>query len=830
MLLSYRWLCAMLGQDPGLERVCQALTQAGVEVESVRDLGAGSGKVVAARILTRDKHPNADKLSLCDVDAGPVLGQKRIVCGAQNMGPGDVVPLAIEGAVLPGNFVIKKSKIRGESSEGMMCSGRELGLGEDHSGLLLLPSTDDDSGPYGAPLFPIGSGFEAILEVKPTPNRGDCLSMRGLVREVRAGLGLAEGSQPESTLPSLGLGSEQAVQADGGRPCPVTVEVEDTNACSRYLGRVIRGVTIGPSPRWLQRVLETAGLRPISNVVDITNLILLECGQPLHAFDLSKLRGGRITVRCATEGEPLATLDGQQVKLTPRDLVIADAEGPVALAGVMGGEGSSISETTTDLFLECALFDPSVIRHTSRRLGKVTDSSQRFERGIDTAALATVIDRATQLILALAGGHVEGAVADCRGIIPAAAVLLLDLDQTSAFLGIELETEEAVAILSRLEFGVVAREGRQLTVQVPSHRHDVTRPVDLAEELARVAGYDRIPSLPPQIQSRAFQLPPSAAAARRLRQVLVQAGLCEASCLSLVSPEWLNRTGFGEFLPAPLPLRNALSADLSVLRHSLIPGLLSVAAYNQNHGAESIRLFEIGRVFHAGTNQASPVQEPWHLVALLSGTAGDGAWRPVTRGADFFDAKGLVEVALSELGWKADVVFAPLPAEGLVGLVPGGLLHPGKAAVVSVGGKVVGAVGELHPGLLASVGLRRAPQLVVLDVAAVAERRSTPIAVKPISEFPGVTRDLALMVPQSVAASEVERAIRRKGKPLLESLRLFDIYEGKGVPEGHRSLGYALHFVAPDRTLRDEDVQQAVDAVLSELAPLGVGLRGVPAA
>jgi phenylalanyl-tRNA synthetase beta chain len=830
MLLSYRWLCGILGTDPGLDKVRQVLTDMGIEVESVRDLGAGHGKIVAARILTKEGHPNADRLSLCDVDAGPDLGTKRIVCGAQNMVAGDMVPLALEGAVLPGNFVIKKSKIRGEASEGMMCSGRELGLGEDHSGLLLLPTEETDGGPYGQPLFPLGRGFEAILEVKPTPNRGDCLNMKGLVRELRSGLGL-ENSSP--VLPELGLGIDPT-QLQGQGASPVKVVVEDGEACPLYLGQVLRGVRIGPSPRWLQRVLEAAGLRSINNVVDVTNFILLESGQPMHAFDLQRIEGGRVVVRRAEAGETIRTLDGQDLSLMAEDLLIADGRQGLALAGVMGGEGSAISDSTTDLFLECAVFDPAVVRRTSRRLGKVTDSSQRFERGVDRSALHEVLGRAVALILATGGGRVDGARSEVAAPAPPAASVFFDPEAASRFLGGVVELEESRQLLTRLGFEVQI-DGGQLKVVVPPHRHDIFRPVDLYEEVARVMGYGRFPSLPPTIRSRSFGVRGGALLARRIRQVFAGRGLHELCSLSFVSQEQLQKTGFGELgADSVIALRNPLSADHAFLRPSLVPGLLAAAEFNQNRGLQALRLFEVGRVFHpaVAVDGSLPAQESLQVAALLSGPVQDQGWRPSSRQADFYDLKGLLAGLGLELGLvsSCDPEVVDYPEMGLEMLVPDGLFHPGRRGAVRVGDRLVGAMGELHPALLAPAGLRRAPMLLVLDGDGLAAQMGGLPQVRPIGEFPSVTRDLGLLVPEDVASSAVEQVCQRKGRPLLQDVRLFDVYQGPGVEPGFRSLAYALEFSAPDRTLRDEEVAETIDKILSELSKIRVTLRGGAAA
>ncbi len=800
MQLSYRWLTEVLGTEVPLEKLLNTLTMAGLEVESVHDLGVGSGRVVVGRILTREPHPNADNLSLCDVQAGE--GEPlRIVCGAKNMQPGDLIPLALEGAVLPGGFAIKKSKIRGEASFGMMCSGRELGFGEDHEGLLILPP---DQATYRE-----GQPFDALIEIKVTPNRPDCLSVYGIARDVGALLGLEGVSRPGTDR-----GPETPIPlGDGG----ATLSVEAPDACPRYVGRIIRGVKIGPSPLWLRRKVEAAGLRSINNVVDVTNLILIEQGQPLHAFDLKKVAEGHVVVRYAFEGEKVKTLDDQELTLNARDLLIADSEKAIALAGIMGCGNSEINEQTTDVFLECAYFDPATIRRTSKRLGKSTDSSYRFERGIDWSAMEVVIDRAAWLIEQTAGGQVEGRVQFVQGPQPAEPVKL-HTSHVNSLLGVSLRDEEIANALRILGFGVHPVRDNEFNIQIPAHRPDVSCAADLVEEIARVVGYDKIPAKLPALTSRPASRNSDDELAYRLRRVLTGQGFLEIANYSFEAAEAVAKSG----LPAidMVRLSNPLSAEYAVMRTSLLPSMLATAAYNHNRGELDLRLFEIGKTYLPAADNA--VKEEWGFVALMTGSAADGGWRSNGRTVDFYDARAIGENFLASLHIsETSCVKAEAGTAG-----EAAALHPGKSAVIEADGKPLLLVGHLHPQVRENMELKRDAVLIIGSFSALAPMLSRSPKVAEVPVFPAVTRDLALVADQSVAAADIEAAIAKRAKALLSGLKLFDVYEGEKVGAGKRSLAYKLKFSAPDRTLTDEEVNQMIEKILGDLnAKLGVTLR-----
>lgn len=806
MQISYRWLTQILGTQVPLEELLATLTMAGLEVESVIDLGVGHGRIVAGRILTREQHPNADKLSLCDVEITPGEAPLRIVCGAQNMGPGDMVPVALEGAVLPNGLVIKKSKIRGEASQGMMCSGRELGYGEDHEGLMILEQGD------GA-LYRQGETFDALIEIKVTPNRPDCLSIYGVARDVAALLKL-------DTLVRPGVAEEPdggaaGIKADGG----VKLTVQNPEACPRYLGRVIRGVKIGPSPLWLRRKVESAGLRSINNVVDVTNLILLEQGQPLHAFDLGKVKDAHVVVRLAAEGEKAVTLDGQEVTLTARDLLIADSEKVIALAGIMGCANSEIDEATTDVFLECAYFDPATVRHTSKRLGKSTDSSYRFERGTDWSALEIVVSRAADLIVATAGGRVEGAVQVIEGPQPTEPVKLLAA-RVNGLLGITLRDEEIADALRRLDFGVHPVRDGEFNVQIPAHRPDVTADVDLIEEIARVIGYDKIPPRMPAIPSRPARRNPDAELMRRLRESLTGQGFLEIVNYSFESAGATERAG----LPAinPVHLSNPLSAEYAVMRTSLLPSLLATTAYNHNRGELNLRLFEIGKVYLPASDNA--VKEEWGFAVILTGAVHGEGWRANNRAVDFYDARAVAENLLATLNISGAI--SSKPEDPTVGDCAA--LHPGKSAIIEHKGKALLVVGHLHPQVRQTMELKRDAVVILGSFNALTPFLGQVAAIRNVAVFPSITRDLALLADKSVPSGDIEATITKRAKSLLAGVSLFDVYEGDKLAAGKRSLAYSLRFSAPDRTLTDDEVNQLIERILGDLnAKLGMTLREV---
>jgi len=795
MRISYRWLSSVLGSDLGVERIAERLTMNGIEVEDIIDLGAIHGKIVVARILEIAPHPNADQLVLCRVDAGKPE-PLRIVCGAKNMKAGDLVPLALEGAKLPGGFVLKRSKIRGEVSEGMMCSGRELGWSDDASGLLILPEDW---------IYRVGEPFDAILDLKIMPNRPDCLSLYGVARDLAAALGLpvpqpAETSFAESQLPA--------------QHC-AKVSVEAPRACPRYTGRVIKNVTIGPSPLWLQRAVESAGIRSINNVVDVTNYILVELGHPLHAFDLDKVTKGHVIVRYARDRERVQTLDGQEHELCAKDLLIADPEKPIALAGIMGCGNTEISESTRNVFLECAYFDPPTIRRTSKRLGKVTESSYRFERGTDWAALDKIVDRAAALITRVAGGEIAQGRFDEKSDLESPSPICLSISRANALSGLSLSTDEAAKPLKALGFEVVEGENT-LEVTPPTFRPDVRREADLVEEITRIIGYDKVPSTLPRIQTRVRDLTHDELLSLIVREVATEFGLSEVMNYSFLSDVFIEKIGFDS--SKVVRLSNPLSGEFNALRPHLVPGLLQTVLYNQNHGTPDVWVYEVGKVFFHAPSAETGFGEHYQFVAVLSGAGGkQRTWRTVPPRADFFEAKSLAEVLLERLGVENYSCTA---------LEVSTFLHPGKSARLVLDGKLLVEVGELHPRIHALLEFKRPVAVVWADFPSLAPYVSSVPQYREIPQFPVVARDLALIADRDIPAAQVEEVIRKRAKSLLVSLNLFDVYEGERIPPGKKSLAYQMQFSAPDRTLTDEEVNQLITKIISDLkAKLGVDLR-----
>jgi phenylalanyl-tRNA synthetase beta chain len=748
MKLSLNWLKHHASWDWTVDELIAKLTMSGTEVENVRRTGLETDKIITAKVVSFVQHPNADRLSVCQVDDGQGKGLRQIVCGAKNFKAGDIVPLAIPGAEMPGGFKIKESKLRGELSQGMMCSASELGLAADSDGLLLL----DPSTPLGKPFKEIVRG-DTVLEIEVTPNRADLLSYRGVARELAA-LGAT----------AIPVGVEDV--AAQGAPA-WSVASDDAALCPRYTLQVVEGVKVGPSPDWLRQKLEAIGLRPINNVVDITNYVLFETGQPLHAFDAAKLNGSTITARAAREGETFAALNGKTYPLAAGDLVIADAQGPVALAGVMGGEHSSVTEGTSTVVLESALFQPATVRRTSRRLGLISDSSYRFERGVDPAGIDLARRLAVQLLVEVAGGTKVSGVAETAPVsIPKVAVTLRS-ERVAKLLGTAVSDEEISRILSSLGL----KSSAPGVWEIPSFRPDLTREVDLIEEVARVHGLERVPSRLPA--GAAFT---SGADRRRawlasLKQALAGAGY----------QEWIT----GSLLPRKFQkddsvvIRNPLNEDYAVMRGSLLDSMLPCLAHNIAHGTATVKAFEIGRVWKAA---AGAEAESLHLTVLASGEERPAHWSEGAQPYGFFSLKGVVE-RLAGLGLDAPLEAASLPAAVLKE-------HGIKAPVYAA--------------------------TFVLP----AEVKREPAKFKPVSSYPAVVRDLALIVDRATAQETVRKAILSAGIRELESVDFFDLFvddSGRKLPAGKKSLAYSLTYRSAERTLEEKDVNQWQEKVLSRV-------------
>ncbi|WP_027087781.1 phenylalanine--tRNA ligase subunit beta [Cohnella panacarvi] len=805
MNVSYRWLSEYIdlsGIEP--QKLTEMMTRGGIEIDSVPSRNAGVSNVVVGYVKTREKHPDADKLSVVTVDAG--TGEDlQIVCGAPNIAAGQKVPVAKVGAKLPG-IEIKKAKLRGVESQGMICSARELGINdkllpkEQQEGILVLPSETE----IGRDILDVLALSDHILELDLTPNRSDCLSMLGVAYEVSALTGRS------LRLPDPGQDLYAAADKTSDH---ISVRITATENCSLYTARYIKGVKVGPSPLWMQNRLIAAGVRPINNIVDITNYVMLEYGQPLHAFDAKKIAEGRIDVRLAKPGEALVTLDDQERKLEPHMLVIADGEKALGLAGVMGGANSEVTEDTTDIVLESAKFDGGTIRRTSRQLGLRSEASARFEKEVDPSRVREALDRAAGLMAKYAEGLVTEGIAEAETASFEPAVVRLSLDRVNGMLGTSLSSLEAETILTRLQFAAVSAGNDVWDVTVPTRRGDMTRDVDLIEEVARLHGYDEIPTTLIEGASTAGSLTKPQAIRRELRTLLTNAGLQEAISYSVTSAQ---RTGLFPALSGedvkPIALAMPMSEERSVLRTTILPSLMEAAAYNLTRKNNDIALFEIASVYHSDEEALTRLpQEKPRLALLLAGSRRAAGWNRPAETVDFYDAKGLLETAFRRLGIEARISYEAAQPEGF---------HPGRTAAIKLeterGAETIGYVGQLHPELQREFDL---PDTFAaeLSLAPVYEYADNRIEYKPLPRYPAMERDIAVVVDRGVSGGALTAAIEASAGELLESVRVFDVYTGDRVAADKKSVALALVYRHAERTLTDDEVTAAHGNVLARL-------------
>lgn len=803
MKLPISWLRQWVEVDATPEAVAEALTTRGFYVEGVEHHGRRYPGIVVAKVLEANKHPNADKLKLCRVDGGS--GELRIVCGAPNVTAGMTVPLATLGTVMPNGLVIKAAKIRGEESQGMLCSARELGLSDDHSGILelteLLPGVPLEA---GRPIDDYLPEPDAVLEVEIPFNRPDGMGVVGLAREVRAALGGRWTEQARSLL---------AARADAAATFPLAVE--DGGDCPSYLAQAVLGVKVGPSPAWLVRRLEAMGQRSINNVVDLTNLVLFEFGQPLHAFDLDRLAGPAIVVRRAKPGETIVTLDGRPHELNPEVLVIADRDRPVALAGIMGGADSEVGGSTTSLLLECASFQPQRVRRGARSLGLATEASKRYERGVDPGVGPAAAARFLSLLLELCPGAALGHSRQLR-TAPTQRELRLRASRCSRLVGLPFPDDRCRELLESLEFGV-RRGADDLIVTVPTWRPDVTLEDDLVEEVARANGYDRIPEAPPETGGTFARRSPRERAVRRAREAMQSLGFDEAWSGSLVSESeaLACRALLGDEAPL-VRLQNPLSRESEVLRPNLVPGLLRSLAHNLKQGAGGVRLYEVGAGFLDRGGRLP--EERLMVAAIAAGPRWRHAHDPRPAGPehaydpgapfDFFDAKGLWEAWFGEMRvdspeWRA------YSAAGW---------KPGASAEVAVAASRIAWAGTLGQSLLRAWEIEASVQLFVALLDPLVEGLSQPARARVPGRFPPVRRDLAFFVPRVVTHAQVHRCLAGAAGETLSSLELFDVYEGPGTPPGMKSLAFALQFASPGRTLAEAEVLELQSRMVAAVA------------
>ncbi|KPN75801.1 MAG: phenylalanine--tRNA ligase subunit beta [Shewanella xiamenensis] len=785
MKFSESWLREWVNPAVSREALSHQITMAGLEVDGVDAVAAEFNGVVVGEVVECGQHPDADKLRVTKVSVGS--GELiDIVCGAPNCRQGLKVAVAMVGAVLPGDFKIKKAKLRGMPSEGMLCSYSELGIDIDSDGIIELPL----DAPLGTDLREYLQLDDAVIEVDLTANRADCLGMVGLAREV-------------GVLNRQAVTEPQWQAVTPSTDTKVAINVKETAACPRYLGRVVKNVNVkAATPLWMQEKLRRSGIRSIDPIVDITNFVLVEFGQPMHAFDLAKLTGD-IQVRLGNGEEKITLLDGSEVTIPNDTLVIADDARPLALAGVFGGEYSGVSDTTQDILLECAFFAPLAIMGKSRRLGLHTDSSHRFERGVDPEMQHKVMDRATRLVLDICGGE-AGPVVEAKSDadLPKPAQILLRRSKLDKILGHHVPDSDVVEILERLGFGVVAGEG-SWQVTTATYRFDMAIEEDLIEEVARIYGYNNIPNVAPVASLRMSDHKETDLSLKRVRSLLVARGFQEAVTYSFVDPKLQNLVHPGE---QAMVLPNPISSEMSAMRLSMFTGLLTAVGYNQSRQQGRVRLFETGLRFVPDIHAESGVRQQAMLGCVITGLQNDEHWSMESKTVDFFDLKGDLEaiigltVSASEFSFRVATHSA---------------LHPGQCAEILRNDRVIGHIGAIHPSLEKPFGLNGKTIVFELELDALLHT-SLPLA-QAVSKFPANRRDIAVVVDESVSAGDVMKLIRKVGENQLVGINLFDVYLGKGVEPGKKSLAIALTLQDTTRTLEEKEIAETVDSVVSAL-------------
>lgn len=782
MKISEAWLREWVNPAIDTEALVAQLTMAGLEVDSVESVAGEFTGVIVGEILSCEQHPDADKLRVCQV-AGLAEGPVQVVCGAPNARVGLKIPFATLGAQLPGDFQIKKAKLRGVESHGMLCGQTELKAGDDDSGLWELPG----DAPVGINLREYLLLNDKIIEVDLTPNRSDCLSLKGLAREV-------------------GVLNRQAVSVPAITPvraqcdAVIPVELRAEAACSHYAGRIIRGIDINqPSPAWLQTRLTRSGLRSIDPVVDVTNYVLLELGQPMHAFDLAKINGG-IHVRMARDGETLVLLNDQDAALDSNTLVIADNTEVLAMAGIMGGKGSAVSPSTRDIFLESAFFNPLAIAGRARRYGLHTDSSHRFERGVDFALQVEAIERATQLLVDIVGGQPGPVISITNEHLPQTPQVRLRKERIVSGLSLTISDKEVIDILTRLGLSLISQDELGWTFQVPSYRFDIAIEADLLEELARVYGYNRLPTRSLAAPLNIAVHPEAKLGLPILRRALIARGYQEAITYSFIEPKL---SALFDPQTEPVKLRNPISADMAVMRTSLIPGLVSTLRHNLNRQQGRVRLFESGLRF---IPSLTGLRQEAVLAGLIYGSRAPEVWANPIEPVDFFDLKGDVESLIDLIGIRNEVCFE-------AGVHPA--LHPGQTASIHIKGEVKGYLGALHPTLQQILDLPQSVYVFEIEQSCLLTARIPTFAA--LSRFPEVRRDLALLVDRDIPVKQVLEGVKSAAGAHLSDLKVFDLYMGKGIDPHRKSVALGLTFQHPSRTLTEDEINASINAVIGYL-------------
>jgi phenylalanyl-tRNA synthetase beta chain len=817
MLVSFRWLQELCPVDADVAEVAHRISLAGLEVEAMDEKGNNLSGVVIAEVRAKSPHPKKDKLTLVTVFDGE--DEHAVVCGAPNVPePGGRILFARSGAVLPNGIKIALRKVGGVESNGMICSEAELEIGADAEGIFVVDS--ENAALPGVGVADALDLHDVILDIGLTPNRPDCLGHVGIAREIgvlfgvgykarkaagphrtfAAGGSFASAEPTTKLTPLWDTGSEMV---DTPELPAISIEIADGDRCPRYGAALVSGVKVAPSPFWLRYRLHNLGLRALSNVVDATNLILLEWGHPIHGFDLARLGGSKVVVRLASDGEKMATLDGVERTFTTDDLLICDGEGPVAVAGVMGGLDTEIRDETKDVLIECAYFDPRSIRRTSRRLGLHTDSSHRFERGVDPEAVPRVLASAASLIAELGGGAAATTAIDRVATAYEAKSIRFRPDRASQLLGTPVSKDESLRILESLGCRIVEQSDHALTAEAPSWRPDLAREVDLIEEVARVRGYEEIPTAVPRVHPSEAGTASLLKFVDSLRDSAVTSGLYEAVNYGFLSVDDLRKARVST---DAVPLANPLSEERSVMRTSLLPGLATAATRAQRHGATEVRLFELARTFHP-SDEVLPREDTVLAITLAGQRSG---WIGGEESFDLYDGKGVIQALV-------DRVFGQTPALAS-GEVPG-FLHPKRSALVTLASRPIGFVGEVHPGVGDDLGLIGRVIYAELDVPALhaLSEELGPRQARGLPKFPAVARDIAMLVRDEFSAGEIADALREASKGLAESVKLFDLYRGDQIPDGHRSLAFRVTYRDAEGTLTDKRVDK-VHASIARLA------------
>ncbi|MBH0163381.1 phenylalanine--tRNA ligase subunit beta [Fictibacillus sp. 7GRE50] len=797
MLISYNWLKEYVNVEISPSELADKITKSGIEVEMVESLNKGISGVVVGYVEECIQHPNADKLRVCKVDVGQ--GEvSQIVCGAPNVAQGQKVAVAVPGAVLPGNFKIKKAKLRGEESHGMICSLTELGVDtklvpkEYSTGIFVMPS---DAEP-GSDALEYLNLNDHVLELGLTPNRADCLNVIGVANEVAAIL------EQEVKLPNTSITTTEEKAEDF-----ISVHIESLEDNPYYGAMIIRDVKIGPSPLWMQNRLMASGIRPINNIVDITNYVLLEYGQPLHAFDYNRLGSKEIVIRRAAEGEHIQTLDDQDRKLKESHLVITNGKDPIAVAGVMGGATSEVQSDTTNVLLEAAYFTSGRVRAASKDLGLRSEASSRYEKGIDRNRVYAAAMRAASLMADLAGGQVaEGIVEAGKREVNSYSVKM-DVSRMNNLLGTEITSEQTASIFNRLGFAYKESDGK-FEVNVPSRRPDITIEADLIEEVGRIYGYDRIPTTYLLSEARPGGLTKNQAQRRNIRTYLEGAGLYQAVTYALTTPAKSTHFSFSDEKVYPISVAHPMSEERSTLRMSLLPQLLEVLQYNRNRSMEDLAIYEMGSVFINRQEVLTDLPEEYVFVSgAVTGVFNEHLWQGERKTVDFYVLKGILEGLMGELNLSERITYEAGEIENM---------HPGRTAIVKLDGISVGFVGQLHPALQKELDVKDT-YVFELNATSLLDKETDQMVYQTLPRYPSITRDIALVVDQQLPAGDLTTVIQAAGGELLKEVNLFDLYEGEKMEEGKKSLAFSLKYFDPERTLTDEEVVTAHNRVLKSL-------------